>query len=632
VVKQIKKIIIGGIILGLSMVMAVEVRAADKEYSIEEVRSEFKVERDGSMEVEEIRGYSFRGSFTYAYEEIRRSGERGEKYNLSNFEVCEDSYCYRKLSEEEIATADEIKPRNTYYVKESENSYYVKWFYRSESGYKNFHLKYRIDNAVTLHTDTAEIYWQIIGDRWTVAQNNIRAEFDLPKGIGDDQIKAWAHGPTRGRVSIPTNEKVVYDLDKLEEKTFFEARILLPKEIFSGGIKGTLSREIIEEEERRFIEETIRKMRMMEILGIILSLLSAGITMAAVIKFARQAVLFWRFSKDEGLPKISLSERWWEPPSDIDPAQVDQLVRERKELSVRAFTATILSLVQHRFYKLVRSEKKSGVLIKKYKYYLEREEAKSQPSGIERKMIDFLEKVGKDRIELAKIVDYCREHRNSSFLFFQSLAKTSLRENLEEGYFDNKANRMKKKISERTFLIIGMSFQIFVGLTIGVSLESPWFLLTAFSGVAVMLALAMMVKVFEIHGEKRTEKGREEAAKWKAFRRHLIEYRQTTKSPIDSIILWEKYLVYGTVLGVSMKTLSELPVKFNKEDERGFGYWGMTTSGPDGFGPNFAVFSRAMSSLSSVSTASFGATGVGSSGGASGGGGGEGGGGGGGAG
>ena len=61
----------------------------------------------------------------------------------------------------------------------------------------------------------------------------------------------------------------------------------------------------------------------------------------------------------------------------------------------------------------------------------------------------------------------------------------------------------------------------------------------------------LITSVLTFFGERLSDKGLEEKAGWLAFKKHLEEYKQTKDYPIDSIILWEKYLVYGTLLGVS---------------------------------------------------------------------------------
>ena len=236
-------------LLGLSFWQPKTVEA--KDYSISSVEIQAKIDTDGSMTVKESRNYKFEGSFTFAYQYINKNGERKTPYVLSNFSLCEQNSCYRQIEVDDVT-----KTPGTFYIKDEGSRYYLKWFYRVTNETKKFTLGYKVDNAVTLQKDVAEIYWQLLGNYWDKSQGNIKAVIELPPGIGDNEIKAWMHGPLAGRVSIPTATKVVYELNRLPSKEFMEMRVLLPKKVFKRGVEGDKTQSEIEAEEARFIAET----------------------------------------------------------------------------------------------------------------------------------------------------------------------------------------------------------------------------------------------------------------------------------------------------------------------------------------------------------------------------------------
>jgi uncharacterized membrane protein len=55
-----------------------------------------------------------------------------------------------------------------------------------------------------------------------------------------------------------------------------------------------------------------------------------------------------------------------------------------------------------------------------------------------------------------------------------------------------------------------------------------------------------------------TKEGREYYQKWVNFSRFLSDFSLLSEYPPESIIVWEKYLVYGTALGVAEKVISTL--------------------------------------------------------------------------
>ena len=605
-------------LLILAMFLGVN-RVEAKSYTITSVNIRAQVQQDGSMLVEEKRTFNFSGDYTFAYQYINKKGERIEPYIVKEIKICEAEKCY-----EQIAPDDVAKVPMTFYIRDEGDRYYVKWFYKASNESKNFILSYLVPNAVTLQRDVAEIYWQAIGRDWEVTEEQVKIDFILPDGVEGSQIQAWAHGPTSGVVSIPDNRTVKLEVSKLPIKTFFEARIILPKESFSGGVMGTKTKAEIVVEEEKFIAETKKEVKFSLFKNAWMGVLFLLMALWQVTKLITKIKLFTKYSQDKKLPEASLSGRWWEPPSEIDPAQVEQLISAREALTPKSLTATILSLVKDRFYKISRSEKKEGFIFKRYKYYLEAiPDHKKEASSIQQLIIELLEEIGgsEGKIPLDEISSWFRMNQSRAQRFFTEIfPKTTLAENIAENYFDKEAAEMKGKYLPWVSILIFM---------LGLFLIGPLSILGIIPalGVIINIFLAFIILIIGIIMEssiqKRTENGAEEAAKWLGFKKHLEEYSQTVKEPIDSVVIWEKYLVYGTVLGVSIKALSELPINLNSRDQAMIGaYWG----GVNGdFGSSLTTIGEAMNSVSSAVSSSYGASGVGSSGGASGGGGGGGG-------
>ncbi len=209
------------------------------------------------------------------------------------------------------------------------------------------------------------------------------------------------------------------------------------------------------------------------------------------------------------------------------------------------------------------------------------------------------------------IVSWCEDNRTKSYNFFgKSFPKMVMAKNLEEDYLDKEAHKEKNSYGLLIGIGVGWMF-LGTGMFSGgiVTGTIVWPLIIGWPLGILMLAMGVIMMT---SGEKRTEKGRKEAAGWIAFKKHMEEYGQTKKYPIDSIVLWEKYLVYGTALGVSEKVLSQLPIKFPDGDMAVMGaYWvGVNSGGNFGdFSKSISSVSSAISSISSASSGGFGASG-----------------------
>jgi len=621
-----------------------------KSYTIDSVVIDANLQRDGSMSVTEQRKFNFDGDFTFANQEILKNPDqsqntgRTESFEITDFSICDELDCYTALLGQEKLAADEVRPSEKFYLNDLDDAYFIKWFYRSNTS-KTFTISYIVRNAITLHSDTAEIYWQWLGNKSEIPQNSVKVTLNFPEAIPDGDITVWLHGPLSGVVAIPDAKTVTFTVDQVPALTFVEGRVVVPLSTFDAGAKGSLSKQQIIDQELQFVQQTEAAKQKSVWLYIGQALLIFLIGGLALVLQIWMIITFLRYGKDEPLPKINLSGTLWEPPSDIDPAQIEQLLSGGETTTSKAFTASVLSLVQNKLYRLIRSEQKEGLLFKDYRYYLvPSNRTDTSLSSIQNAVYSFLRKIplktveveGKkqDALPLKDISNWCLSHRAESHSFFTNLKTIVLEENLKENFFDEASKKHRWKYS--LGIVAGIGLFIFSIIMMSLLSEASnlgdftWLMnvaaVTAFFEGPLAVLLFLTGSIFYSAGLKRTKTGGLETAGWKAFKKHLNDYAKTKESPIDSIILWEKYLVYGTILGVSAKALSQLPVNFSAADQKYLAAnWGsadiLTTGG-------ISHLSAAIGSISAAATASYGASGVGSSGGASGGGGGGGGGGG----
>ena len=59
-----------------------------------------------------------------------------------------------------------------------------------------------------------------------------------------------------------------------------------------------------------------------------------------------------------------------------------------------------------------------------------------------------------------------------------------------------------------------------------------------------------------------TQKGINEKEKWKGLKKYMEEFSLLKEKEVPEIILWEKFLVYATVFGISDKVLKQLKIVY----------------------------------------------------------------------
>ena len=114
-----------------------------------------------------------------------------------------------------------------------------------------------------------------------------------------------------------------------------------------------------------------------------------------------------------------------------------------------------------------------------------------------------------------------------------------------------------------------------------------------------------------------TDKGRQEMEKWNALKKFMLDFSSMDEKELPEVVLWEKYLVYATALGIGKKVSKVLKLKIEQENIDFDDFWRYTSVGIKTF--NCRV-DRPVSSFSGSYGDSFGgSSGGGYSGGSSGG-------------
>jgi len=182
---------------------------------------------DGSMKVIEKRTIHFydlsRGATIFF--------STADDIQFSDITVREDNLPYRQV--EQLPTSEP----GTYATKNHPDRVEIDWSYRAEDETRVFILEYTAHNAVIVHTDTAELYYQFIGDDWTIPTGMVKINLNLPPGAEKSEIKAWGHGAGAGKVEINSPTEITWFVSHVPAGRFLEARLTFPPELVPGATR-----------------------------------------------------------------------------------------------------------------------------------------------------------------------------------------------------------------------------------------------------------------------------------------------------------------------------------------------------------------------------------------------------------
>ena len=78
------------------------------------------------------------------------------------------------------------------------------------------------------------------------------------------------------------------------------------------------------------------------------------------------------------------------------------------------------------------------------------------------------------------------------------------------------------------------------------------------------IVFGIIFLIYVVGFTKKTRKGIEHYARWKAFKNFLKDFGNFSVKELPEIILWERYLVYATIFGLADKVEKTMNVKINE--------------------------------------------------------------------
>jgi uncharacterized membrane protein len=90
-----------------------------------------------------------------------------------------------------------------------------------------------------------------------------------------------------------------------------------------------------------------------------------------------------------------------------------------------------------------------------------------------------------------------------------------------------------------------------------------YFFLSLIVGAVALGLLGFIMITYSASFKRRTKYGSDQHSKWHAFKRFLEDFSQMKEASINSIVVWEHYLVYAVSLGVAQNVIDHMPELVN---------------------------------------------------------------------
>ena len=573
-----------------------------KSYRIDRIAIQARVLPDGNMYIDESRTYTFRGKFSWADYKLPLQGIG----NILDFSLNDENASYRESKSEEPGT---------YTVQSSEYSFYVRWHYQAQNQTKTFTLHYLVTNVISVYQDVAELYYKFVGEENEMPVGQVTVNIQLPGQITSDVVKAWAHGPLWGGIRFEQNE-LVMDVDPLPARTYWEARIVFPKEWVpfavkkeTGNVMPTVLSQEAEWAQKANEERERAQQRLLEKKQREKTAWPFAIGLA-LINILGLFLLYQKYGRGYQVPYYQKIDS--ELPQDESPAIVSALYMN-KQVRGAALSSTLFDLARRGYIELeqVPPEAKKWWSSNKPEFLLKKVPEKFQEAGgqlqdYESDLTHFIfdELGGGQNIVPMKMFRKKRTRVRKWFLEWSKMVKEHL---TDIPLYD------KSSIRGTVYGVLLCIAAIAGGVLILVYLGAPGILAVITGGLMLGIAFAILRYTPEMKLKRK---------KWQALRRYLVKYHFVESSGSDWLSNIEKYLVYGLALGVGQKAIKKMMESIPEQQQSHYFPW---YTYPHGAYASPADFATAISSVVQIASSTMSSS-SGAGGGASGGGGGGGGG------
>ena len=498
--------------------------ASAKSFAITSVATSARLQPDATMAVAEEVTYDFEGGpFTVGI----RSFEAGSLAQITDFAVTDEN-----------GNALATTPPD-----ESISGQWEWSFAPTSDATRTFTVTYDVVDAAAVGPDVGELYWKFLGtDHPGVGAMTVHVALpgDYPAATpttpptDTSVVRAWAHGPSNG---VVTNNGSSVDLSVADvpAERFVEARIAVPAAAFTVTPTGSPRLPTILEQEQHFIDDreaTHQRVVVGNIGAPIIAALGAG-----------GFLLVWRRWGKEPKPPETVGDYWREPLTDPPAVVVTNLAFGT--VGSAAFPSTVVDLAQRRHLTITEEHVERLGPDKVVYHFAFKSNPKDALSPYEEELLATLFR-GQSATTSDDLIAWAKANHVDAEHFLHVWNENVRREVANRGYLEQ--GRYAKWL-----WWIGIAIVLGVIGVVAVALGA-WVGLVAIGVAVAGLAFSSTLR-------RRTEKGAEKAAEAEALKRFLKDFSTLDEAPVESLAIWERYLVDAVALGVANDLIRGMALK-----------------------------------------------------------------------
>ncbi len=430
--------------------------------------------------------------------------------------------------------------RGLYLITEKINGIDLKIFNPSTTD-TAFYMEYTIKNAVVVHNDVAELAWNILGTGYEDNIDNMEVHINLPRE--DDTLKVWLRGPLNGEIENINNKYAKITYNFLGARNAVSARVMFDKNLvpYANKLSRVNGKDHILAVEKKAADIANLERKRIKTQNNIVKV----ITIIWYIVIFITSIIFYKEKKKSDKTNFD-AEYLREFPADYGPEILEYLLKAT--IDEKAMSASILMIIQKDALQVekIKKEKDNYTLIKK-------EDKLSLLTEEEKILLHLLiDTIGDgDKVTLKQIKSYGKNtSKAKKFIAEYNRWKTKSELIAKNEQFYKKSPTIKVVLV--LISLIGLIIEL-----MNITLE------TGFIPGYFSIIISIIVIIFSLLTNFKTEKGALHTKKWLALKKFMKDFGTMDIKELPELKLWGKYLVYATVLGCAKELEKTMKVRIN---------------------------------------------------------------------
>jgi uncharacterized membrane protein len=543
-------------ILFFLLIIPIKVFAVDNiDYNVSQYTIDAWIKEDGSLDVKEyltqtgsfngyIRDIIYKNDSLSLFNGSIDSFKGSNIYNASNITNVKVSDASNNF---QLVNSANKGDYGVYELTNYNNGISLKIYNPSMYSSKLYIIEYTLKDVIVMHNDVAELYWNFIGNEFKDDLNNVTINVYLPSS--DSDKKVWVHGPLTGIVNHTNDKTVTASIDKINASNPVDVRLIFNKSMLNNVTKSSNNNALdkILAVEKARADEANHQRAIAKTIVTTMNIIIIGWIIGLIIIFI---YIYNKYDKER---KTTLNNKYNRQIIEDYSVGVVEYVMKKK-ITSNALSACILSMINKKIIKVEKTTKKNDYLLILNKI----EQVKLL--DYEQHLIQWMfNEIGNGKeVTLDEIKNYGKNNNTNAIDFMSQYKAWQAIIEQEAKQFNFYEDNLSIKLKSGLYSVIGIVLFI---LNIALTIFNP----LGF----IILPLAIIFIIYIILFYKRTILGNEHYSKWQAFKRFLLDFGRFSEKDLPEIILWEKYLVYATILGVADKVEKAMKIKLQQIDPNG---------------------------------------------------------------